>query len=65
MVLNTRYELADTNVKLQAEVAIWRDKYEILSKDYERISRENQQLNARVNELEGELKRRRKEDRKQ
>lgn len=49
--------LATTNVKLQAEVGLWKEKYE-------RISNENEQLTKRVNELEGELRRRRKEDKK-
>lgn len=46
--------LATTNVRLQAEVELWKEKYEILAK-------ENEKLVKRVNELEEELRRRKKE----
>lgn len=45
--------LANTNLRLQAEVELWKEKYEMLAK-------ENEQLVKRVNELEEELRRRKK-----
>jgi hypothetical protein len=47
--------LATTNVRLQAEVELWKEKYEVLAK-------ENEKLVQRVNELEGELRRRRRDE---
>ena len=48
-------ELKITNMKLQMEVDQWKEKYTSLLI-------ENESLTARVNELEGQLKRRRKGD---
>lgn len=50
-------QLKITNLTLQMEVDKWREKYDALLV-------ENKELTARVNELEGELRKRRKEDRK-